>query len=236
VPDRGVLIGGRPVRSGREEGKAGSPVFAVTLAFCLGLVVLGGCINGAYVVASPDFATERVRSAILVIPGPRDPGTVPVARTAANLLTAELATRWFQVLDFQFVERASPDLMPHLTRIAHQVMTGQLVDRQVADLLFRRHGVGQLLVMDVFRYEQYWGRQTKITRVGVEARLVTVADGRILWQGRYDPELSGSPGHGLDAATRRVVRELVRAMTNGAPELKDTPAADWPVLEYFTPN
>jgi hypothetical protein len=211
-------------------------VSVVGFALCIALIFLAGCANGPSVVASADFATERVRSGILVVPSPRDPASVPVAREAARLLAADLATRWFMVLDLDFVLKASPDIGPHLARISHQAMAGQLVDRQVAEVLFQRHGVGQLVVMDVFRYEQYWGRQSKITRVGVEARLVQIAAGRILWQGRYDPELSGSPGHALDAATRRVVRELVRVMTNGLPELKDTPVADWPLLEYFTPN
>jgi len=88
----------------------------------------------------------------------------------------------------------------------------------------------------VFRYEQYWGRLTKITRIGVEVRLLQIAEGRILWQGRYDPEVSGSAGYGFDAAARRVVRELVRVLSHGLPQLKDTPFADWPIVEHFTPN
>ncbi len=195
-----------------------------------------GCAPKGALLADPEYPAQRVRSGILVVAGPRDPGSRAAAREAARLLTTELASRWFNVVDLDLVLRASPDLAAHLIRMAEQALVGERVDPAVADRLFQRHGVGQLLVMDVFRYEQYWGRQTKITRVGVEARLVQVAEGRLLWQGRWDPELSGSPGHGFDAATRRAVRELVRSMTNGRTEFKDTPFADWPVLEYFAPN
>jgi hypothetical protein len=200
------------------------------------LACLMGCANNAFILAAPDYEAERGKSSILVLPILREPAAGPIIRDAVRMLTAELASRWFNVLDLDLVRRASPQLEPHLMRLAQQVLAGQVVDRSMADTLFLDHGVGQLLVLDVFRYDQYWGRETKITRVGMEARLVHVAEGRMLWQGRYDPELSDSPGHGFDAATRRVVRELVRFMTNGSPEFRDTPFAKWPILEHLAPN
>ena len=205
---------------------------------CAALLALlvAGCGGSPYVVAGPDYLAERGRSGVLVVPGPRDPESVVAARDVGRLLAAELSTRWFNVLDFDVVVKTSPDLEPLLLRVAAQTLAGQLVEREAAEALLRRHQVGQLLVLDVFRSEQYWGRVTKITRVGVEARLLELAEGRLLWQGRYDPEVSGSAGYGFDAATRRVVRELVRALSNGPPELKDTPMADWPIVEHFTPN
>ena len=35
---------------------------------------------------------------------------------------------------------------------------------------------------------------------------------------------------------RRGVRELVRAMTGELPDVKDTPLANWPIIEHFMPN
>jgi hypothetical protein len=195
-----------------------------------------GCAGAPTVAARPEYRTERARSAILVAPGSRDTDAVPVTRAVAGLLARELGARFFNVLDLDAVAQASPDLAIPVARVAGQVMAGQLIDRDVAEVLFQRHGVGQLLVLDVFRYEQYWGRETKITRVGLDARLILLADGRILWHGRVDPEVSGFPGHALDAATHRVVRELVRTMAGGLPDIRDTPLAEWPVLEYLTPN
>ncbi len=214
----------------------GCQLSVVGFALGIALAFLGGCAQRAHVMAGRDFRVERSRDGVLVVPGSRDPGTLPAAREATRLLTAELASRWFNVLDLEIVLRDSPDLGPDVVRISQQALAGLRVDPVVADVLFRRYGVGQLLVTDVFRYEQYWGRQTKITRVGVEARLVQMAESRILWQGRYDPELSGAAGNGFDSATRRVVRELVRVMTNGLPEFRDLPLAEWPILEYLAPN
>jgi len=206
-------------------------------AAALALAALaGGCAGGTTVAARPEFALERGRSTILIVPGPRDPEAASTTREAARLLTGELGARFFNVVDVEFVLGASPELAPVVGRLARQAVSGQLLDRAAAEILFQRHGIGQVLVVDVFRYEQYWGRDTKITRVGIDARLVHVAEGRILWHARSDPEYSGSPGHAFDAAARRGVRELVRAMTGELPDVKDTPLANWPIIEHFMPN
>jgi hypothetical protein len=70
----------------------------------------------------------------------------------------------------------------------------------------------------------------------MEARLIQLADGRTLWQGRTDPEVSGALGSGFDTAMRRAASELVRLLCDAWPRLEDTPMATWPVLEYFTQN
>lgn len=212
-----------------------APLAAAAATLALGLLG-AGCAGGTTVAARAEFRAERARSTILIVPGPRDPETAPAGQEAARLLTRELAGRFFNVVDMEFVLGASPDLAPQVHRLAHQAVSGQLIDRGAADALYLRHGIGQLLVVDLFRYDQYWGRETKITRVGLDARLVHIPEGRILWHARSDPELSGSPGHGFEAATRRGVRELVRAMTGEWPEAKDTPLADLPIIEYFMPN
>jgi hypothetical protein len=197
---------------------------------------LGGCANGAFVLADPDYKAERGRSGVLVLAAPREGADAEVGREVARLFTTELGSRWFNVVDLEFVLGGSPDLGRALGQMPRQFLAGEQVDARMAEQLYRRHGIGQLLIVDVFRRDQYWGRETKITRVGVEARLVQVAEGRTLWQGRSDPESSESPGSGFDAASRRAVRELVRLLSGGVPEWKDTPPASWPILEYFTPN
>jgi hypothetical protein len=202
----------------------------------LAVGLLGGCAHSPYVVADPDYRAERGRSGVLVLAAPREGGDAEVGREMARLFTTELGSRWFNVVDLEFVLGGSPDLGRALGQMPRQYLAGERVDARMADQLFRRHGIGQLLIVDVFRREQYWGRETKITRVGVEARLVQVAEGRTLWQGRFDPESSDAPGSGFDAASRRAVRELVRLLSDGVPEWKDTPPASWPILEHFTPN
>lgn len=215
----------------RPEGAlAAAPLALVALA-------AAAACAGPRVAARPDYLLERGRSAILVLPGQRDPARVPAGRQVAGLFARELGSRFFNVVDTEYFLTASPDLAPQVRRLAAQALSGQLLDREAAQALFQRHGIGQLLVVDTFRYEQHWGRETKITRVGIDARLVHIAEGRILWHGRTDPELSGAPGHAFDAAARRAVRELVRAMTGEPPDPRDTPLVDVPILgEYLMPN
>jgi hypothetical protein len=152
----------------------------VPLGVCLALVV--GCAGPprAFVIADPDYASERARSGILVLPGPRTAGAPGIARAAAHTLAAELGSRWFNVVEVELLLRSNPALEPPLARAALQALDGEPIDRGLAETLLRSYGIGQLMVVDVYQYEQYWGRQTKITRVGMEARLVQIARGRIL--------------------------------------------------------
>jgi hypothetical protein len=200
------------------------------------LLALGGCANGASWFAARDYERERARSAVLVVPALKGGEEDRVVRDVAHTLFAELSPHWFQLVDLAWVRRTSPGLETAILEAAPRLMAGHPVPPRLRSDLLALHGVEQFLLLDLFRYEQYWGRETKITRVGIEARLVHVVEGRILWQGRYDPEMSGAPGSGFDSGTRQVVREMVQTMTGGPPVFKDTPMANWPILEYLTPN
>ncbi len=203
---------------------------------CLPLLWLLGCAKSHIALEAPDYPVQRGRSAIVVVAVPREPEGAALAGEAGRLVSAELATRWYNVLDPAQLRQVSPAVGPLLDRLARQALAGEPPDPVDSEELLQRYGVGQLLAVDLYRYEQYWGRETKITRVGVEARLILIGGGRILWRGRADPECSGAPGSGFDSATRRAVRELVQVMNHELPRFQDTPFADWPVLEYFTPN
>jgi hypothetical protein len=198
--------------------------------------LLAGCGAQAFVLVDPAYRTERGRSNVVVLGCARSEEMALPTRQVSQLLASELATHWFNVLDPEVLERAHPGLAVQLTQAARQLQAGGRVESAFAERLSREYGIGQLLIVEVVRHEQYWGRLNKITRVGVEARLMHVQDGRTLWQGRYDPELSGDPGHGFDEAARRTAREVVRLLSNGSREFRDTPMANWPILESFTPN
>jgi hypothetical protein len=198
--------------------------------------LLAGCTASTFVLADPAYRSERASSWVVVVDVPRRaPLDVP-SRQVGRLVAAELALRWFNVLDRELLVEANPDLGPLLSRAARGLLTGERVDPQLTERLLRRHGVGQLLVVDVFRHEQVWGRDTRITRVGADAHLVHLGDGRILWQGRTDPAVSGVAGSAFDAAAQRAAEELVRLLCEAPPRFADSPMATWPVLEYFAPN
>ena len=198
--------------------------------------LLAGCGPRPFVLTDPGYRTERGRSYVVVVGAPRSEEMALPTRQACLLLSSELAGRWFNVLDGEGFIRLHPELASPLSRAVVQLQTGGRVETVFAERLHREYGIGQLFAVEVVRHEQYWGRLNKVTRVAIEARLMHLIDGRTLWQGRYDPEVSGESGQGYDAATRRTVRELVRLLSNEMPRFGDTQMADWPVLQRFAPN
>jgi hypothetical protein len=190
----------------------------------------------ATVLADPEYQAERGRSYVTVVAAPRDPGLVAPAEEARQLVASALRGRWFNVLDLDALVALDPALAPLLRRGALEILAGRPVEPAIVERLGRLHGIGQLLVVDVYRYDQYWGRETKLTRVGVEARLVHLGTGRRLWEGRHDPEVTGTPGKGYDTATRRAAEELVRLLANELPRFQDLPVASWPVVDDLAPN
>jgi hypothetical protein len=198
--------------------------------------LVAGCAGTSVVLPDPAYRAERASNWIVVVEVPRDAALEAPSRQVGRLVAAELALRWFNVVDRDLLLQAHPDLGPPLRRAARGLLIGDEVDPHLAERLLRRHGVGQMLVVDVFRHEQRWGRETRVTHVGAEARLVQLGEGRILWQGRTDPAVSGVAGSGFDTATRRAAGELVRLLCEAKPHFADTPMATWPVLEYVAPN
>ena len=211
------------------------PYRSVAVVALLAGLFAGCSAGGTFVLADPAYRTERASSWLIVVEAPRNGVLDGPSRQISRLVAAELALRWFNVLDRDLLVQAQPDLGPALGRAARALLTGERVDPQLAERL-RRHGVGQLLVVDVFRHEQVWGRETRVTRVGVDAYLVHLGAGKILWQGRTDPAVSGAAGSGFETAAQRAADELVRHLCEAPPRLADTPLATWPVLEYFVPN
>lgn len=195
-----------------------------------------GCANGGVGVSDPAYPAGRGSSWIVVAEAPRQADLAAPTRHVGRLVAAELSLRWFNVLDRELLVQAHPTLGPFLSRAAHQLLIGERVDPQIVEHLLHRHGVGQLLIVDVFRHEHVWGRETRIVRVGAEARLVDLSEGKTVWQGRTDPEISGGTGSGFDVAAQRAAGELVRLLSGARQRFADTPYATWPVLEYFTPN
>ena len=208
----------------------------LVLALTLVPVAVGCGWPRATVLADPEYRIERGRSWVTVVAAPRQETLASPAHEARQLIASELRVRWFNVLDQDALLALDPVLQPMFRRATLEILAGKPVDPAIVERLGRRHGIGQLLVVDVFQYDQYWGRETKLTRVGVEARLVHLADGRMLWEGRHDPEVTGTPGKGYETATRRAAQELVRLLVNELPRLRDLPLATWPVVDDLAPN
>ena len=158
------------------------------------------------------------------------------SQRVARRVSAELAIRWFNLVDRDLLLLRSPDLVVGLTRTVPILQSGGAAPSDLVDRLALAYGVGQVLLVDVFEHEQVWGREARVTRVGVEARLIRLTDGHTLWEGRCIPEVVGARGSGFEATEERAARDIVRLLQNEWPKLAETPVATWPVLEYVIPE
>lgn len=69
-------------------------------------------------------------------------------------------------------------------------------------------GVRRVLVVALQGVDQHWDGTVRVTRVGLEARLVAVPSGTVLWAGKVAPGSAGTAGWSFERATRIAVRQL----------------------------
>jgi hypothetical protein len=119
-------------------------------AWCLLLV---SCAPTPFLVADPAYRTDRGQSWVVVVDVPREPAMASPSRQVGRLVTTELGTTWFNVLDRDLLVQSAPELGAVLGEAARQVAVGHRVSLEIVERLAHPHGVGQLLVVDVFRHE-----------------------------------------------------------------------------------
>ena len=197
---------------------------------------LAGCAPARFAAPDPDYPAERNRSRVVVLESSRSGDMSGPTRRVARRVSAELALRWFNLVDRDLLLLRSPDLDVDLTRTVPTLQSGGAPPADLVARLADTSGVGQVLLVDVFQHEQVWGREARVTRVGVVARLIRLADGHTLWEGRCSPEVVGARGSGVEATEERAARELVRLLQGEKTPLGETPIATWPVLEYVIPE
>jgi hypothetical protein len=73
-------------------------------------------------------------------------------------------------------------------------------------------GVRRALVVNVYGVDQHWDGSTRVTRVGVEARLIALPSGVLLWAGKIAPGSAGTAGWSFERATRIAVRRLADSL------------------------
>jgi hypothetical protein len=194
---------------------------------------LWGCAPAHFVAPDPAYPAERYRSRIVVLESPRAGDLAGPSRRMARRVSAELAPQWFNLVDRELLGQRAPDLLAALQGSLPILQGGGGAPGELVERLATPHGIGQVLIVDVFHHEQTWGREARITRVGIEARLIRLHDGRILWEGRCAPELVGARGSGFEVTEERAAREIVRLLQGAWPRLADTPLATWPVLDVL---
>jgi len=73
-------------------------------------------------------------------------------------------------------------------------------------------GVRRALVVNVYGVDQHWEGTARVTRVGVEARLIALPSGVVLWGGKIAPGSAGTAGWSFEHATRIAVRKLAESL------------------------
>lgn len=73
-------------------------------------------------------------------------------------------------------------------------------------------GVRRALVVNLYGVDQHWDGTTRVTRVGVEARLIALPSGVQLWAGKIAPGSAGTAGWSFEYATRIAVRKLAESL------------------------
>lgn len=73
-------------------------------------------------------------------------------------------------------------------------------------------GVRRALVVNVYGVDQQWEGTARVTRVGVEARLIALPSGVLLWAGKIAPGSAGTAGWSFEHATRIAVRRLAESL------------------------
>jgi hypothetical protein len=68
------------------------------------------------------------------------------------------------------------------------------------------------LVVSVFGVDQHWEGTARVTRVGVEARLISLPSGDLLWAESLVPASAGMTGWSFEHATRIAVRKLAERL------------------------
>jgi hypothetical protein len=73
-------------------------------------------------------------------------------------------------------------------------------------------GVRRALVVNLYGVDQHWEGTARVTRVGVEARLIALPSGVLLWAGKIAPGSAGTAGWSFEYATRIAVRRLAESL------------------------
>ncbi len=198
-----------------KEKKGRIMAVRVLLALFIASLPAGGCLGERQAFLHLGHDRLETGAAVLVLPVWSDEANRAVAERMARLLAQELGARWGNVKSHDWLRETGA-----WTVTGDGQTGGARLQSLVASLQSPPSGeglaVGTVVVVEVSLYEQYWERLTKITRVGLEARLIHPSTGHPLWGGRYDVQVKGHPGRAFDDATRLAISGLAEALDREA--------------------
>lgn len=182
--------------------------------------VLAGCAAKHPAPIAPSVIMLR-QSPVVVIPAPSSTEDKLLTEGVARLFVLELSgsgmdARGLDWLREEARSRGWDSTLAPLTEWMAQAGEGGerswLAPSHLGGIDWQALGVSRVLIVGVFGVEQHWEGPVKVTRVGVEARLIALPTGEPLWAGRIAPASAGTTGWSFEYAARAAVRKLAESL------------------------
>lgn len=187
-------------------------VLAVLLS--VGLLV-GGCASSAVPPALRPVVIPR-EGRTVVLPALASVEDRPLVEEVARLLVLELSRAG--------IDARGPDWMREETRsrgwdsrgdhwlsIRDSTLNTQHPTLDTGAIDWEALGIRRAIVVNLYGVDQHWDGTARVTRVGVEARLIALPSGALLWAGKVAPASAGTAGWSFERATRIAVQRLVES-------------------------
>lgn len=183
----------------------------------LGLLV-GGCAGpAAPPTLQPVVITREGRT--VVIPARAPTEDRPLVEAVARLFVLELSHVGMDIRGLDWVrEEARVRGWDTSLSWLQEGVSIQDTESNRPTVAWDALGVRRALVVTLTGVDQHWDGAARVTRVGVEARLIALPSGVVLWAGKIAPGSSGTAGWSFEHATHLAVRTLVASLMQGRRE------------------
>lgn len=179
-------------------------------------VLVGGCASpAAPLTLQPVVISREGRTAVL-------PARVSVEDRP---LVEEVARLFVLELSHAGIDTRGPDWVREEARsrgwdwrggrwpqISDSIPDAQQSTVEMGGVNWEALGVRRIMMVNLYGVDQHWEGTVRVTRVGVEARLIALPSGTLLWAGKIAPGSAGTVGWSFEHATRIAVRRLVESI------------------------
>lgn len=188
-------------------------VLAILLS--VGLLI-GGCAPPATLSTLQPVVIPR-EGRTVVIPAPAPTEDRPLVEAVARLFVLELSHSGIDVrgLDWLQEEARTRGWDWHSGQwpgISDPTPDARRQTSETGGIDWEALGVRRVMVVNLYGVDQYWEGTARVTRVGVEARLIALPSGALLWAGKIAPGSAETAGWSFERATRIAVRRLVESL------------------------
>lgn len=180
-------------------------VLAILLS--VGLLI-GGCVSSATPSATQSIVIAR-NSRTVVMPALAPTEDRPLVEAVAKLFVLELSRSSIDVRGMDWVREEARtrgwDTSLLFFREGVAIRDGEARPPAID---WAALGVSRALVVNLNGVDQHWDGTARVTRVGVEARLIALPSGMLLWAEKIAPGSAGTTGWSFEHAVHIAVRKL----------------------------